>query len=367
MFMYRTVVAVLLAVPVGLLLFPIVVMALCLRFFSFCVRTVARAFEPGHVPWPELMRFDPELGWKPRPNLNSHYLAERDDVFHIMTDADGWPGRSSLEESKVVAIGDSFVFGYGIDIEKSFTELEAKMRIKAIGAPGYSMVHGVLLMEQLGERLKDKVVLWFPFMENDLVDGLMPNHRRYRAPFLRWDKERNCWEITTHHIRSQPWDCSLFRRRHPVFGRLHVPNALSEHIYSGCGYLIGRAASICREAGATLAVVTIPHRIELEPGLVMLRKFSGDEKAFEPGLPDRRIREYCCRLGLPFLSGAEFLKFSDYKPREGIHWTGRGHLKMAEHLGRFLSQIEGLKSGREISGQALPTENELQPIREARA
>ena len=46
-----------------------------------------------------------------------------------------------------MVIGDSFAFGYGVDTqEASRNQLEAG---QGSGCLGYSMVHGVLLMEQL--------------------------------------------------------------------------------------------------------------------------------------------------------------------------------------------------------------------------
>ena len=95
-------------------------------------------------------------------------------MFRLVTDRDGWPGAGSLDDAKVVVIGDSFAFGYGVDTNRSFAALTPSLAVKAIAAPGYSMVQGVRLMEQLGERLRGKLVLWFIFLENDLQDNLAP-------------------------------------------------------------------------------------------------------------------------------------------------------------------------------------------------
>src|SRR4029453_4630469 len=147
----RLAVAIAAAIVCLVLLIPVVVLVSALYLFVSCVHALARAFEPQFVPWAELMIFDPVLGWRPRPNLDAHYLAARDDVFHVVTDGEGWPGTRSLEESAIAVIGDSFAFGYGVDAGRSYAELKEGLPIKSLGAPGYSMVHAVLVIEQLGQ------------------------------------------------------------------------------------------------------------------------------------------------------------------------------------------------------------------------
>src|SRR5262245_36407390 len=136
----RFFIAVVVGIPALVLLLPAVLAVGGLVLFVRCVRGVARLLEPPFVPWKDLIVYDDQLGWKPRANVDANYLAERDDVFKLVTDADGWPGTSSIEECPVVAIGDSFAFGYGVDTARSFACINPHFRIKAIGAPGYSMV-----------------------------------------------------------------------------------------------------------------------------------------------------------------------------------------------------------------------------------
>ncbi len=146
--MFRLFLAVLILVPCLLLLAPVFAVAGLLIAFAALVRFIAVKLEPPFVSWRELIDFDRELGWKPKPNLDTYYLPHQDDVFRVMTDAEGWPGHRTLDESAIVVMGDSFAFGYGIDPERSFANLNKGTAIKNIGAPGYSMVQPVMLMEQ---------------------------------------------------------------------------------------------------------------------------------------------------------------------------------------------------------------------------
>jgi hypothetical protein len=76
--------------------------------------------QPKFVPWDQVIEFETTIGWKPKRNLNIHYLARGDDICHIRTDSQGWPGKTTLAESAMVVFGDSFAFGYEVHIDASY-------------------------------------------------------------------------------------------------------------------------------------------------------------------------------------------------------------------------------------------------------
>lgn len=331
----RTIIALVAGMLSCILLLPAYALAILLLAVPAAVRLISRFVEPSFVPWTDLIAFDPKLGWKPRPSLDAHYLAEHDDVFRMVTDQEGWPGLNSVADSDVVVIGDSFAAGYGVDTNRSFAGLNAAPKIKAIAAPGYSMVHGVLLMEQLGRRLDGKLVLWFAYLENDLQDNLAPEMRRYRAPFARYDSAAGEWAIVDSHIQPERWRCSNSDVRR-LFSHFCIPGPLADRAFSACDYLIARAARACQMAGARLVVVTIPHPMQLtEAGRAELAALSGNPQLCDAGLPDRRIRECCRQLGVPMVAAMECLSREDYKRREGIHWNEQGHRRIAALVERL--------------------------------
>jgi hypothetical protein len=330
-------------VPSLLLLLPAFVIAGALAAFAGLVRGLARLIEPRYSPWSQLTVFDRNLGWRPRPNLDTHYLAELDDVFRVATDAEGWPGRRSLDECPVVVIGDSFAFGYGTNPSRSFSELAGGVAVKAVGAPGYSMVHGVLLMEEFAERLAGKLVVWFVYLENDLQDNLAPEMRQYRAPFVRRHPLSGEWAIVHSHVRPDRWRLSNLDHRR-LFTQFCIDGPLADRAYSACDYLIGRAAAACTSRSARLVVVTIPHPMQLveHPG------------AFDPGFPDRRVAECCRRHGVPMVAARDGLTRRDYKRREGIHWSARGHRRMAALVRTLYEADRSHRAGR-IAPDHAPT------------
>ena len=324
-------------VPCALLLAPAAAIVGVLAAIAWCARALGGLVEPGFVPWTDLIAFDRHLGWRPRPNLDTRYLADGDDIFRIVTDEEGWPGRRTIEASDTVVIGDSFAFGYGTDTHRSFSERDPALHVKAVGAPGYSMVHGVRLMEQLGPRLRGKVIAWFVFLENDLQDNLTPELRGYRMPFLRCRSGR--WDIVDEHVSSSPWRCSQLDHRR-LFPKFCVPGPLADRAYSAAEDLIGRAALACETAGARLVLVTIPHLMQLtDAGVVELARRSGNPAAFDPAFPDARLAKACERYGVRLVPAIEVLSERDYKPREGIHWNESGHRRIATLL-RSLKERE---------------------------
>jgi hypothetical protein len=227
------------------------------------------------------------------------------------------------------------VFGYGVDTNHSFAEVKPSLKVKAIGAPGYSMVHGLRLMDQLAPRLRGKLLVWFVFLENDLQDNLLPEMRGYRSPFVRFDRAAESWEIVDRHIEPRAWTSSYLDGRR-LFPRFCVPGPLADRAYSACDYVIGRAADSW--------LVTIPHPMQLTAkGLATLAARSGKPQLSDADLPDRRIAESCSRHGVPLIKGKQWLIRSDYKYREGIHWNRRGHRRMASVLERLL---ESSRAGR---------------------
>jgi hypothetical protein len=322
--------AVMVALVSSLALLPIIIVTLLVRAIALAISTIAKVFEPSYVPWRDLMAYDPVYGWKPRPNLDTHYYADRDDVFHLTTDEEGWPGRRSVDEADVIAVGDSFAFGYGIDSAQAFFSLEPLLRIKPVGAPGYSMVHGLRIIEQLGSRLSGKSVLWMIYLENDLQDNLAPNMHHYRAPFLRPAGEGTSWEVASEHISPEPWTTSKTTSRAAMLACFCVPGPIADRAYSACEWLLHRAYAVCRRHDAELVIISVPHRSLLsDQGCSWLAKLSPAPEKFDPSLPDQKIGAVCERLQIRFVAGRELFQYSDYKDREGIHWNARGHRRMA--------------------------------------
>jgi len=333
----RVVLAGLTALIALVLAMPIIALGLPFIVVSYFVRLFAFRLEPRTIQWPELFEFDAVLGWKVKGNTDCYCLDERDDVFHIVTDQQGWPGRQTVENCDMVVLGDSHAFGYGVDHRSSFSQLNYGVRMKAIGVPGYNLVQELMVLEELGPKLRHKLIVWFCYVGNDLFDNLAPEMLGYRAPFLRQSYGSTAWETVTSHLAPKPWTCSsgqaaLRRSGYPLIPGLHSDTILSRRVYPACEHLIDRGHEVCRKNDARLVVVSIPEPFALDPKQIAATRerypFLND---LDPDYPDKKLREMCNKMGVRFIALKDHLSLGDYK-RSHDHWTKRGHRRVAKVL-----------------------------------
>lgn len=327
---------------------------------THAVRGLLQRLSPGEVEWTDLIEFTPEIGWKNRGGVQARVRQER--AFKVTTDADGWRGDTSIHDSDLIVVGDSFAFGHGVDDRDFFPEKAAKIRIKALGVNGYNMVQELLWMERLKDRIAGKLVVWLVFYGNDLLDNLHTNFRHYRTPFVRFQPSSETWEVVTSHVRDEPWP---FRARAQGWGyedkvaEVCCRSHQADRAFSACEFLLLRARDLCREAGGRLAVVGIPDVQTLDAAeLPRLRTRASHSDSFDPSLPDRRLSEICDRAEVPFVALSRILDVHHHLPND-CHWTPQGHAIVAQVL-------EDLY-GAEMRGKTLDTEAERSGLAARRA
>ena len=327
----------------GLLLsLPLVAIVLPFWLVSFLTRKIARLVTPDALSWQEIIQFDPLLGWKIKPSIDTHCSGEpAPDLFHVVTDSEGCRGPGTFAESEVVVFGDSFAFGYGVDDSDCYFKANG-LPIKAVGAPGYNMAQELLWMQRLSDRLSGKVVLWFIYLGNDLYENLVPDMCGYRMPFARPIRNATGWEIITDHVGPAKWfhysnlqHRTIARNYYEKLAQLCSSNFLSNRAYAACEYLIGQGKDLCGRVGAQLAVVTIPDRFQLSPkGHLFLQDRCPNRETFDPTFPDRQLSDICDRLDVPYVCLKDHLGPDSYKT-DDCHWNAQGHRKVAEILARL--------------------------------
>jgi hypothetical protein len=294
------------------------------------VRGAVRWWQGPESAWDEIVEFEPEVGWKNRGRTRARVRGNL--AFEFTTDEEGWRGAGTIEESEIVVFGDSFAFGHGVSDRHFFAHRGSGPGVKGIGADGYNMVQGLLWMDRLKERLTGKLVVWFVFYGNDLMDNLHPNNTRYRTPFVRSTGDDTGWEILTDHVSTEPFSFEPRWGYRNTIAEPCTPGYHSERAYSACGFLLDRALDLCGGVDARLAVVGIPDVQTLDPRRVpSLRRRSSDPARFDPRLPDLRIAEMCSARNIPFVTLSDVLTVNDHLPSD-CHWTPRGHARVAQVL-----------------------------------
>lgn len=315
------------------LLLPVVLLAMPLLLVPALTRLVVRVFQPASLPWEEWIQFDPQVGWRPKPNRGAYHRA--DGVFRTTTDADGWRGKTSIEDAEVVVFGDSFAWGYAANDDEFFADLDPHRKIKSIGINGYSMVQCLLWMEKLAPRLQGKLVVWFVYVGNDFCDNLSTDMRGYRAPFVRERKGGAGWEIVTSHLSRERWPLTPSSRRagwHYLQKTAEIccENHFSRRAFSACEHLVHAARSVCERAGARLVVLSIPDLAQMSSdGLDRLRSLCGNHKTFDADRPDRELARICRANGVPFVATKPLMSREHFKAYD-CHWNRDGNQRIAE-------------------------------------
>ena len=116
MALVRFLVALFSAAVVLVLAVPLLAAAVPFLLVAAATRALARRREPAAVGWEELIEYHPEWGWKPKPNLERHYVTVVGDaVCTVKTDSEGWPESAPWSLCETLVVGDSYAFGYGVN------------------------------------------------------------------------------------------------------------------------------------------------------------------------------------------------------------------------------------------------------------
>lgn len=316
------------AAIIGLLLVsPIALVAALVVSVTSFTRFVEKRFGGSEraAPWQDFVEFEPTVGWRLKANIDAYGRA--DDLFRITTGEDGWRGRVAIGDADVVVFGDSYAFGHGADDGKMYSDLAGPLRVKPIGSDGYDMVQALLWMERYESELTNKTVVWFVYYGNDLWENLLPAMGHYRKPYLR-HAETGSWEVASDHVSAEPWPFPASRSYHEPLAEICSDTLLSQRVESSCRDLIQRALRVCESAGARLAIVGVPDRIQLTARGRSRLESLAPEGAFRGALyPDRMLQDICEDLGVRFEALSRHLTPRDYLLQD-IHWKLSGHRKV---------------------------------------
>jgi len=138
---------------------------------------------------------DPGLGWRGKANARMRFRRPEFNVV-IAHDAEGWrlpdPPRPERPLRRVLVLGDSFTWGWGVSQGQVFTDrlqqrLAPDVAIYNRGVNGFGTAQEYLLMErQLEAEHFDAVLVMF--FQNDITDNV--SSKDGRRPFFELDGDR---------------------------------------------------------------------------------------------------------------------------------------------------------------------------------
>lgn len=140
---------------------------------------VARAPALSPTTNPSYVERDDELGWRYKPDSRAHHASAEFDV-DLRINASGfrgadWPAPARVEGApRVLVLGDSFAFGWGVRDEEVFSaRLQAvhpRWQVLNAAVSGYATDQELLLLRRLRPQWKPDVVVCV-FCSNDLWES----------------------------------------------------------------------------------------------------------------------------------------------------------------------------------------------------
>lgn len=172
-----------LAVRILLLALPtILIFAVGFSAVEYTARLRAREVAGSDTLDPGLIVYDSTLGWKLAPLWSGrHRHHDYDATYHTsrLGFRNDSPDLTVVRHPWYAVLGDSFVFGFGVNDDTTFVHLLNESETGArsyvnFGVPGYSSDQQLLLLERHVLDFKPDGILFVVYLGNDLFDNMRP-------------------------------------------------------------------------------------------------------------------------------------------------------------------------------------------------
>lgn len=146
-------------------------------FVFCCIETFCRIFKIEQTYTDErniIYKYDEELGWSGKPNLNTSYIGIR-VINNNLGFRDIEHNYIEKNKKRIMFIGDSFCWGYGVNQDKNFIEL-LRYKLKEYelfncGISGYATDQEYILLKKYFDIIKPNIVLLVYCCANDNIEN----------------------------------------------------------------------------------------------------------------------------------------------------------------------------------------------------
>lgn len=295
--------------------------------------------------------FSPDLGYVLRPGSEAtHSSLEYSNVFRVnrfgLRDDD-----ASLENPKLVFLGDSFTMGWGVDQDQTFADLTGrKLGVNALnaGISSYGTYREMLLFSKIKRDSVQLVVL--QYCDNDLEENearneprnqgqqLTPERFAHTAIFNRINETYYPMRYTYFFVREKDLLKRIWTSPVQVCGEIR--GALS-------AWFKGKQLAVTTKPAIKTPAETTAHSHAFFKSLAKIRRYyQGNIVVLH--LDGRYTRPEMIRAfesearvvgdtRLYFLHTDELLTARDYYPVDG-HIKASGHAKISEALVRMIHE-----------------------------
>ncbi len=310
-------------------------------------------------------KHDSRYGWAHNPGASGYFETFGIQAF-VTINSKGFRGPEieharDPKRQRVLVLGDSYVWGYGVKDDEVFTErlrnAMPEVEIVNLGVSGYGTDQELLLYRDEGYKYKADLVI-IVVTENDPIGNLLTQqYVVYGKPAFQLkggDEDGELTLVNQPVSRTPLWKRALTN----LATQSYVLTAANRHLYSkaiegsvasmaqkenGGGYSIAASAGLGQFPRTPEEKITARLLVELRREISARQ---GDGKLLvvftEEMTGSREMAEYLTPFGISCLDLEDYLNPKDealHLP-DDFHWNAEGHKRVAEvlatHLGKYL-------------------------------
>ncbi len=281
---------------------------------------------------PEMYQEYQPYGYRLWPSRTMSYLYPENNPrkLQVISNSDGFRSQREIDEPderiRIVVVGDSFVFGEGVEESERFTNtletMQHEWRVDNLGMSGYGSGLMIRALENVGLDIQPDVVVFCMYSQDFPRVHPYYSGAGFEIPRFKLKSGRLA---TVPYPKYHFWNHSRLYHKilRSIWNHTNVEYDLNEAI-------LNRFANLSKLHNFTPVIIFLPNR--------------GD------GHLDKQrrswLREYCLRNKISYLDLTDRIHGAGSKNvfiKNNFHYNPKGHMVVAHELSNFLS-MEVLKN-----------------------
>ncbi len=305
----------------------------------------------------------------------------------VQFDRQGFRNDHQIEKAPVIVLGDSFVEGILVkQAEVVATQLKDKLGVEVanLGQSGYGPQQELLVLQRFGLKLEPKVVLWFFFEGNDLLD--VPRYERFQRDWDEIKRNRDSFRarsfmrnllftlegytapgLKADNAEAQRRSCLFSGNQSGERTRLYFAfptGPLSQEDLISVDKVqqqLLEAQKLSSSAGAQFLFIYVPTKLRVYSNNCEFPA-NGYGNGWQLNDLPQKMEVWSRNNGVSFLDLTPALKARAasgelvYFPDDG-HWNANGHLAASDAVARYLGSNNWLASTKELTTESTPNKN----------
>ncbi len=275
--------------------------------------------------------------------------------------------------TRIVALGDSFQFGHGVEKEEIYTEVAEeilksqgkKIEIINMGVPGYGQEQELHLLKTEGLKYRPDIII-VSFHTADIFDNIQPNCTRHVRQGYLVDNQTADERTLTFQLKlflNQNLHSYCFAKNRYVNLQSRKYTGRTDGIYgtvmesllenetpqmkkawTRTAILLGQLSETAKFNNATLVLVSIPAQVQADPEILGAIKRTYSLEPIDPSQPSKRLKETASTFGIEVIDLLPML--TEESKKRKLYYAIDGHLNsQGQHEAGILLAQELSKRG----------------------